>query len=146
MSSHSRSPSPPRRASPGGSRSGSRPVSRSRSRSRTRSRSRSKPSSPGRYRRRSRSGSRSRSRSQRSRSRSIPRPTKVDFLHDLFQVVIDVSLQVYDDCENPESSNCIEVFGLNFTTTKGDLDREFGRFGRPNHQEIQGIHVHQLSS
>ena len=84
MSSHSRSPSPPRRASPGGSRSGSRPVSRSRSRSRTRSRSRSKPSSPGRYRRRSRSGSRSRSRSQRSqrsRSRSIPRPTKVDFLH-----------------------------------------------------------------
>lgn len=56
--------------------------------------------------------SRSRSRS-RTRSRSHPRPTKV-----------------YGDRENPESSNCIGVFGLNFTTTERDLEREFGRFGK----------------
>ena len=96
MSSHSRSPSPPRRSP--GSRSAS---PRAGSRSRTRSRSRS------RYSRRSRSGG------SRSRSRSHPRPTKV-----------------YGDRENPEPSKCLGVFGLNFTTTERDLDREFGRYGK----------------
>jgi len=37
---------------------------------------------------------------------------------------------VYGDRENPSSSKCLGVFGLNFTTTEGDLDREFRRFGK----------------
>ena len=78
--------------------------SRSRSRSRqSRSRSRS------RYSRRSNT---SRSRSK-SRSRSFPRPTKVN-----------------GDRENPNVSKCLGVFGLNFTTTETDLDREFRRYGK----------------
>ena len=124
MSSRSRSPSPPPRASASRSRSRSNPVrSRSRSqrsRTRTRSRSRSHHSSPERYSRsrRSRSGS-PRSRSPRSRSRSFPRPTKIG-----------------GDRENPQPTNCLGVFGLNFTTTEKDLDREFGKFGK-----IQKVNV-----
>jgi len=120
MSSHSRSPSPPRRSP--GSRSNSPRAARSRSRSgrsRSRTRSRSRRSSSGHYRRRTRSGS-PRSRSPRSRSRSHPRPTKV-----------------HGDRENPTPSNCLGVFGLNFTTTERDLEREFGRYG--NIESVQVV-------
>ena len=115
-SSHSRSPSPPRRGgSP--SRSPSRGGGRSSSRTRSRSRSRSRS---GAYRRRTRSGSpRSRSPRSRSRSRSIPRPTKV-----------------YGDRENPTPSKCLGVFGLNFTTTERDLEREFGRYGKIDRVQV----------
>jgi len=37
---------------------------------------------------------------------------------------------VYGDRENPTSSKCLGVFGLNFTTTETDLDREFRRYGK----------------
>jgi len=43
---------------------------------------------------------------------------------------------VYGDRENPTPSKCLGVFGLNFTTTERDLDREFGRFGK-----IEKVHV-----
>merc|ERR1719460_2828898 len=74
----------------------------------SRSRSRSRQSRS-RYSRRSNT---SRSRSK-SRSRSFPRPTKVN-----------------GDRENPNISKCLGVFGLNFTTTEADLDREFRRYGK----------------
>ena len=83
------------------------PPRRSRSRSRSRQ-SRERSRSRSRYSRRtSPSPSRSRSRT------SFPRPTKV-----------------YGDRENPTSSKCLGVFGLNFTTTETDLDREFRRYGK----------------
>ena len=44
--------------------------------------------------------------------------------------------KVYGDRENPTPSKCLGVFGLNFTTTERDLDREFGRFGK-----IEKVHV-----
>ena len=34
------------------------------------------------------------------------------------------------DRDNPTASKCLGVFGLNFTTTETDLDREFRRFGK----------------
>ena len=43
---------------------------------------------------------------------------------------------MYGDRENPTPSKCLGVFGLNFTTTERDLDREFGRFGK-----IEKVHV-----
>ena len=37
--------------------------------------------------------------------------------------------RVEGDRENPEISNCLGVFGLNFETTERDLEKEFSKFG-----------------
>lgn len=37
--------------------------------------------------------------------------------------------RVDGDRENPEISNCLGVFGLNFNTTERDLEKEFSKFG-----------------
>jgi len=37
--------------------------------------------------------------------------------------------RVDGDRENPEISNCLGVFGLNFHTTERDLEKEFSKFG-----------------
>ena len=38
-------------------------------------------------------------------------------------------LQAKGDRENPEPTNCIGVFGLNFKTTDAELQRAFSKFG-----------------
>ena len=34
------------------------------------------------------------------------------------------------DRENPEPTNCIGIFGLNYKTTDADLHRAFSKFGK----------------
>ncbi|XP_022787313.1 transformer-2 protein homolog beta-like isoform X2 [Stylophora pistillata] len=137
---------------------GSRSASRSRSRSKSRSRSRSRSHSASRSRSRSRSGShysrgqsrsRSRSRSRRrrrspsrsrSRSRSHTRKKRKSrshshspyhYRHKRSRSVSPLSSRKrhVGSRDNPETSNCLGIFGLSLYTTERDLRQYFEKYG-----------------
>ncbi|XP_068716045.1 transformer-2 protein homolog beta-like isoform X2 [Montipora foliosa] len=121
-SSHSRSRSRSRSKSSSRSHTVSPAYSRSRSRSRSGSRRRSRSRSRSRSRRR-RSPSRSRSRS-RSKKRRRSRSRSRSPYHSRHKRKRHVGSR-----DNPESSNCLGIFGLSLYTTERDLRQYFEKYG-----------------
>ena len=90
--------------------------------------SRSLTNSPSPVRTRSVASS-SRSRSPFSRSPRSPRNKSPRFRSP--RSPRSPAMKVIDgDREKPEPSNCLGVFGLNYSTTEDDLDRKFSEYGK----------------
>ncbi|XP_015776667.1 PREDICTED: transformer-2 protein homolog alpha-like isoform X2 [Acropora digitifera] len=142
------------RSSRSKSRSRSRSKSRSRSASRSRSYSRSRSRSGSRYRSRSKSRSRSRKHRSPSRSRSRSRSrrrrrsrsrSRSPYHHrhrrSRSRSPLSSRKRHVGSRDNPETSNCLGIFGLSLYTTERDLRQYFEKYG--NVDSIQIVYDRQ---